>query len=180
MDSVTAEDTGATRDDVSLRDYIENRWRDQFDYFDTNAQKNKALYLTLKRVGLICGALTPICIFALLLIPDAYRNVASVVPMFLSSLVLGFYQWEEVHSYAAKWEKFRLVAERLKGELHLCQTRSAQYSELDEHGRVQRFVETIEATIRGTDINFFTLMVEPGRRIEKRLESAPPALPDQP
>ena len=47
--------------------------------------------------------------------------------------------------------------------------RAGRYrSEEQEHD--QEFVESIESIIRGTDISYFSLMVEPGRRIEKRLE----------
>jgi hypothetical protein len=44
------------------------------------------------------------------------------------------------------------------------------YSAADESANRREFIERIEGTIRGTDIAYFSLMVEPGRRIEKRLQ----------
>lgn len=48
--------------------------------------------------------------------------------------------------------------------------RAGAYATSDEEEAERHFVETIEAIIRGTDISYFSLMVEPGKRIEKRLQ----------
>ena len=91
--------------------------------------------------------------------------------MLLSSAVLGVYQWEEVYNYAAKWEKFRIVAEQLKSERHLFEQGAGRYRDSEERERHREFVEHAEAIIKGTDLSYFSLLVEPGKRIEKRLET---------
>ena len=92
-----------------------------------------------------------------------------IVALVLSTLVLATYQWEEFENYGAKWEKFRLVAEQLKSEKLMYQNEAGRYASSDEECRHRDLVETVEAIIRGTDISYFSLMVDPGRRIEKRL-----------
>ena len=44
------------------------------------------------------------------------------------------------------------------------------YATSDDNVAKRQFIETIEGIIKGTDISYFTLMVDPGKRIEKRLE----------
>jgi len=93
-----------------------------------------------------------------------------IVALVLSTLVLGIYLLEEFQHYGAKWEKFRLVAEQLRSEKYVFLNSAGSYAGLNEGSRRREFVEHIEATIRGTDIAYFSLMVDPGRRIDKRLQ----------
>jgi len=102
-------------------------------------------------------------------VPDEFKVTMGIVALILSTIVLATYQWEEFENYGAKWEKFRLVAEQLKAEELMYQNQAGRYALPDEERRHRDFVETVEAIIRGTDISYFSLMVDPGRRIEKRL-----------
>ena len=76
----------------------------------------------------------------------------------------GSYQWEELYNYGAKWAKFRLVAERLKGHRELFLQRTGMYRDLDDAAAQKQFVEFCEGLIEGTDVNYFILMVDPRRR----------------
>jgi hypothetical protein len=84
--------------------------------------------------------------------------------------VLATYQWEEFQNFGAKWEKFRLVAEQMKSEKFMFLNRAGRYFSMDEREASSVFVGTIEEIIRGTDRSYFSLIVEPGKRIEKRLQ----------
>lgn len=143
----------------------------QITYFDTNAIKNQERYKFLKSGAIICNILTTMAIALAFTVPDQFKLGMGIVALILSTFVLATYQWEEFHNYGAKWEKFRLVAEQLKSEKSLFLTSSGKYAVEKKEEQLNLLVTTIENIIRGTDISYFSLMVEPGKRIEKRLEN---------
>jgi hypothetical protein len=151
-------------------DYISQRLDEQLKYFDSSAIKNQKYYKRLKVLAIVCNILTTFTIALIFALPDTFRIFLSISALIFSTLVLASYQWEEFQNYGAKWEKFRLVAEQLKSEknLYLCEV--GRYS--SENGnRMENLVETVESIIKGTDLSYFTLIVDPGKRIEKRLSS---------
>jgi hypothetical protein len=103
-------------------------------------------------------------------VPEEYKVAMGILALILSTIVLATYQWEEFENFGAKWEKFRLVAEQLKSEKQMYINGVGRYNSGDPDTNFREFVESVEAVIRGTDISYFSLMVDPGRRIEKRLE----------
>jgi hypothetical protein len=151
-------------------DYITDRLDDQYQYFNSSAMKNQKYYKRLKVLAVICNILTTFTIALIFALPDVVRIYLSISALVFSTLVLASYQWEEFQNYGAKWEKFRLVAEQLKSEksMYLCGV--GKYKENNEE-RLELLVETVESIIKGTDLSYFTLLVDPGRRIEKRLSS---------
>lgn len=149
--------------------YIKERLEDQMQYFDRSAITNQGRYRFLKRVSIVCNLLTTLAIAIAFIVPEHLRVTMGIVALVLSTLVLATYQWEEFENYGAKWEKFRLVAEQLKAEKYMYQNQAGAYASSDEKRRHCDLVETVEGIIRGTDISYFSLMVDPGRRIEKRL-----------
>ena len=157
---------------MSLDQYLTERVDDQVSYFDSNAIKNQRNYRWLKRVAIVCNILTTMTIAAAFIVPEDWKVYAGILAFVSSSLVLATYQWEEFENYGAKWEKFRLVAEQLKSEKLMYLNSAGRYRSSEEQKRDcdSEFVERVESIIRGTDISYFSLMVEPGRRIEKRLE----------
>jgi Protein of unknown function (DUF4231) len=159
---------------IDIKDYIMERVEDQTVYFDKNAMKNQRLYRLLKRTSIVCNILTTMTIALAFTVPDQFKITMGIVALILSTVVLATYQWEEFENYGAKWEKFRLVAEQLKSEKNLVLTRSGPYSSSDIENIAKIFVESIEGIIRGTDLSYFSLMVDPGRRIEKRLQQISP------
>jgi Protein of unknown function (DUF4231) len=152
----------------SLADYLQGRWKDQCTYFESKARVNQARFMASRVVTLITGWLTPLAIFGLTLIPpETYPTLAkfyNVLPLVLSTLAIGSYQWEELHNYGAQWAKFRLVAERLKGHYELFIQRAGLYRGLDDEAAARQFVEYCEGLIEGNDVNYFVLMVDPLRR----------------
>jgi len=161
---------GNNKMSISEERYVLERVDGQITYFDSNAIKNQRLYRGLKRTAIICNILTTLTIALAFTVPDALRTWMGIIALILSTVVLATYQWEEFENYGAKWEKFRLVAEQLKSEKEMYLEHAGRYAIEEETARCKAFVECIESIIRGTDMSYFTLMVEPGRRIEKRLE----------
>ena len=157
---------------MSVDQYLKERVEDQISYFDRSAIKNQKYYRWIKRAAIVCNILTTMTIAAAFIVPEKWKVYAGILAFVSSSLVLATYQWEEFENYGAKWEKFRLVAEQLRSEKLMYLNRAGRYRSTEEQERDcdREFVENVESIIRGTDISYFSLMVEPGRRIEKRLE----------
>lgn len=154
---------------MSIDKYISARVDDQISYFDRSAIKNQKRYRLLKRISIVCNILTTMTIALAFTMPLELKTYMGILALISSTIVLATYQWEEFENYGAKWEKFRLVAEQLKSEKLMFLNRAGRYRS-GEREQERLFVASVEAIIRGTDISYFSLMVEPGRRIEKRLE----------
>lgn len=144
--------------------YLKGRWQQQLDYAEQKAAHNQVRYHRTRRLMLVSSWLTPVAIFFLVLTPQAWRDLASVVPLLLSTTTVGAYQWEEQNNFGALWTKFRLMAERMKRHRELFLQRAGPYSGLDDVAVTKVFVEFTENLIEGTDVHYFTLMVEPSER----------------
>ena len=145
-----------------------SRVDDQFKYFDSKACNNQKYYKKIKLTSISCNILTTMTIALAFTVPEDYKMYMGILALILSTIVLGTYQLEEFQNFGAKWEKFRIVAEQLKSEKHLFLNNAGKYKDKDKNKIL--FVETIENIIRGTDLSYFSLLIEPGKRIEKRLE----------
>ena len=157
-----------------IAEYLIKRVDDQFAYFDSGAIKNQRRYKMLRRTAISCNILTTMTIALTFALPGQAQWLG-ISALVFSTLVLATYQWEEFENYGAKWEKFRLVAEQLKSEKFLFLTRAGRYASANDEQNGRLFVETIEGIIRGTELSYFGLLVEPGKRIEKRLEQGKPS-----
>src|SRR5712692_1418844 len=155
---------------TDITKYISDRVDEQLGYFDSSALKNQRNYRRLKSTAIICNILTTMTIALAFTVSENYKVWMGIIALVLSTIVLATYQWEEFHNYGAKWEKFRLVAEQLKSEKAMFLNRAGQYSSDNEEHNKRLLVETVESIIRGTDLSYFSLMVEPGKRLEKRLQ----------
>jgi len=87
--------------------------------------------------------------------------------MILSTLAVGSYQWEEQHNYGSQWSKFRLVSENLKHQLVYFENNTGPFRDMHIENARRTFVEITEKIIEGTDINYFTLMVDPHKSLNE-------------
>lgn len=154
---------------MDIESYLTERVDDQIKYFDSNAIWNQRIYKTLKGAAICCNILTILTI-ALIFIVTPHFKVLSVVALSFSTVLLATYQIEEFYNFGAKWEKFRLVTEQIKSEKYMFLTNAGTYSSDDTDQKKRLFIEKIEGILRGTDISYFSLMVEPGKGIEERLQ----------
>lgn len=152
-------------------DYLKSRIDDQLGYFESASVKNQKSYKLLKSTAIVCNILTTMTIALAFTVPEKYKLYMGILALILSTIVLATYQWEEFQNYGAKWERFRLVAEQLKSEKLLYLSQAGPYKSTDKDGNMKRLVETVEGIIHATDLSYFSLLVEPGKRIEKRLQS---------
>ena len=153
---------------MNIETYLTERVDNQIEYFDSKAIKNQKVYKILKVAAIVCNVLTTLAI-ALALTFMPYLKFMGIAALVLSTAVLATYQFEEFYNFGAKWEKFRLVAERIKSEKYLFLNSVGAYSSIDTDEKERVFIETIEGIIQGTDMSYFSLMIEPGKGIEKRL-----------
>ena len=153
---------------MDIESYLTERVNDQIKYFDSNAIRNQKVYKRLKGTAIFCNIFTILTI-ALTLIPY-FKVYMSIVALSLAMIVLATYQIEEFYNFGAKWEKFRLVAEQIKSEKYLFLNGVGTYSSGDTDLKKSLFIEKIEGIIQGTDRSYFSLMIEPGKGIEKRLQ----------
>jgi hypothetical protein len=161
--------TGSTGQ-PTIAEYIAKRVDDQLLYFESSAIRNQKAYKRLKSTSIACNVLTTMTIALAFTVSEQYKVYMGILALVLSTIVLATYQWEEFQNYGAKWEKFRLVAEHLKSEKFKFLNRAGPYADQDDQLASCRFVETVEQMIHGTDVSYFSLIVEPGRRVEKRLQ----------
>jgi hypothetical protein len=145
--------------------YIEERFRPQLAYFESKASFNQHRYILMRQLMLIASWLTPIAIFIQFTLPLKFRDLWSLVPMILSTIAVGSYQWEEQHNYGTQWSKFRLVAENLKHQLVYFENQTGPFRGMPKEQSEKAFVEITEKVIEGTDINYFTLMVDPHKNL---------------
>ncbi len=147
---------------MDANEYLEKRLQDQIDWFGKNAKSNQDQYMLMRRLILISGWLTPLAIFVQFVLTSGWlQNYWSIVPMILSTTAVGTYQWEEIHKFGAKWSKFRLVAEQLRHHRFFFETKTGPYRGLSDQESLARLVQTTEGIIEGTDVNYFTLVIDP-------------------
>ena len=147
--------------------YVTERFKPQLTYFESKASFNQGRYLLMRRMKLIASLLTPIFIFIQSLMPKDWREIWSILPMVLSTIAVGTYQWEELNNYGSQWSKFRLVAENLKHQLVYFENNTGPYLALTDDCAKRTFIEVTEKIIEGTDINYFTLMVDPHKSLNE-------------
>jgi hypothetical protein len=143
--------------------YLTERFDPQLAYFESKSSFNQHRYLMMRQLMLIASWLTPLGIFLQFMVPQTWQNYWAIVPMILSTIAVGSYQWEEVHNYGSQWSKFRLVSENLKHQRVYFENRTGPFRNLLAEDAQRAFVEVVEKVIEGTDINYFTLMVDPHR-----------------
>ena len=155
---------------MDMESYLTERVNDQIKYFDSKAIRSQRLYKWLRGTAIFCNISTTLAIALTFIVPPDLRGYMGITALALSTIVLATYQIEEFYNFGTKWEKFRLVAEYLKSEKYLFLNEVGIYSSGDTDEKKHLFIEIMEGILRGTDMSYFSSMVEPGKGIEKRLQ----------
>ena len=153
---------------MNVESYINDRVDDQIKYFDRSAVKNQKIYRFLRIVAISCNVLTALAIALTFAVPAEYKKEVGIVALALTMIVLATYQIEEFYNFGAKWQKFRIVGELVKSEKYIFLNGAGVYSSGDIDQRKRLFVKKVEDIFRGTDMSYFSLMVEPGKGLERR------------
>ena len=154
--------------DIEL--YVTERVDTQLKYFDSSAVRSQQIYKWLKGVAIACNILTTLTIALTFTVQDDLKVIMGIIALAFSIIVLATYQIEEFYNFGARWEKFRLVAEEMKSEKYMFINGVGAYAAGDPERKKRLFIEKIEGIIQGTDISYFSLIAEPGKRTEKRLQ----------
>ena len=154
-----------------LKIYLTDRVDDQLIYLNSVSIYNQKLYKFLKILAIVCNVLTTMAISITFTVPQEYKVYIGILALVLSTIVLSTYQIEEVQNYGAKWEKFRLAAEQLKSEKYMFLNNVGTYDTNDPTATKKHFVENVELIIRRTDVSYFSLMIDPGKRTQQKAES---------
>ena len=153
---------------MNIESYITDRVNDQIKYFDLNAIRNQRIYRFLRMTAISCNVLTALAIALTFAVPAQYKVYVGLAALGLTLIVLATYQIEEFFNFGAKWQKFRIVGELVKSEKYIFLNGAGVYSSGDVEQRKRLFVKKIEDIFRGTDMSYFSLMVEPGKGLERR------------
>ena len=155
---------------MDIESYLTDRVDDQIKYFDSNAIRNQRVYKRLKGTAILCNIVTTLTVALTFTVTPYFKVPMGIAALVLSTAVLATYQIEEFGNFGAKWEKFRLVAERIKSEKYKVLNAVGMYSYGGTDEKKRLFIEKIEGIIQGTDISYFSLMIEPGKGVEKNLQ----------
>lgn len=124
----------------SFEEYYEDRYKNQRDWYDKKAVKNKLWYLRLRVGVLILAAGIPTAISFL---PGSSSDswiIQAVTVM--SFLLLVFEGSLSLFNFHEKWQNYRTTAESLKKEGQFFETRTGEYKDADDPEAL--FVERVE------------------------------------
>jgi hypothetical protein len=161
---------GRTMVRAKLSEYITKRVDDQLEYFETKTAENKRWYKTLKLTAIACNVLPTMAIALAFVVPAEYKVGVGILALVLSAIVPATYQLEELQNHGVKWEKFRLVAEQLKSEKFLFLNSAGPCASDNDELNQRLLTETVERIVGETALSYFLLMIEPGKRLEKRTQ----------
>ncbi|MBO0791807.1 MAG: DUF4231 domain-containing protein [Ktedonobacteraceae bacterium] len=133
-------DNSKTSFPTEWEEYIKNRIEQYKGWYDKKAVSMKTLYLRMKAVIVIGGALVPI----LVNIPLPYINIAATI---VSALVLGLIALDSVFHYGEQWRNYRSTEQFLGQEVIFFKHRIGPYSDLDESTAFRTLVKRVEEAI---------------------------------
>lgn len=153
---------GLDLNDAKAKDYIDARWLNYVEWWDSRARQAKARYLAMRGAVVIGGAAIP----ALVGLRELQEfgdvgwlfAIASIVVSFVIAVCAGF---ESLFGYGDIWREKRAAAELIKIEgfsfFHLC----GVYEKFKSHAEAYKlFATNVEDLIR-SEIKDYILAVSP-------------------
>lgn len=129
-----------THASVPPEDYIMERINDAIEWYDKSASKNKDLYLRVRAITVIGGALVPVFVNSDIPYIDILTTTLSLIVVLLVSL-------ESVYHFREQWTNYRSTEQTLRSEYFLFTSKSGAYGNLDPKQAYQHFVERVEEII---------------------------------
>ena len=129
-------------DTEEFNKYVEERYRKELEWYDTNSQLNKKNYRILQWILIVFSSLTPVFIVADFIIHD----VTFFIPSLVSSIIVGICGTVmRTFKYYDNWLNYRTISETLKKEFYLYQANLDEYAETDNKESI--FVKRVESLI---------------------------------
>jgi len=109
-------------DKATFDDYVENRYKDQMQYYSKSASKNQKRYKQLQWVLIIFSALTPV-LAAVNVKEFKFNNTTypldlQVIVVIISGIVAILTTGLKTFNYQELWITYRSTLEKLKPELY--------------------------------------------------------------
>ena len=138
--------------DSEIETYISERVDDQYNYFDSNAIRNKKAHNFLNALTISCNLLTTSAIAMRFALSQQLelKLTLGVLALIFSAIVLATYQVEQFQEFGTKWVKFRFIAEQIKSEKLMFLYEVGRYSRGATDEAKRRFINRIEDIIHGT------------------------------
>ncbi len=139
---------------MSPEEYIEIRLNPIREWYDKKARRAKKLFLWMRTVTVVGGALVPVLI-------NLQINKIEIVTTFLSVVVGVFISLETVLHFREQWKNYRTTDQLLSREYFSFTTADGPYRDLDEQEAFLNFVERIENAIASesaTTLNVMTTL----------------------
>lgn len=124
-------------------DYLQNRYRDQIDWYDKKSMSNQNTYKNIQKVLIILSASTPV----LIAITFYYftKWYVALFPIVISVIVAILTSVVKTFKYQENWMNYRTICETLKKEYYLYQAEIGDYG--DTVDKEALFVERVESLI---------------------------------
>jgi hypothetical protein len=127
------------------KQYLEERWQQQRDYYSKQSAKNKRWYQRLLLFSTVGALMVPVLL--------NIAGVPKLVPTILSLLVSVALAVEVVYHYGDNWRSFRQTLEALKIERVLFESEVDPYS--DPQTAFPLFVQRCEDIMRVEGTSYF-------------------------
>ncbi len=147
---------------MSPEEYITERVNPFFEWYDKKAKRFKKLYLWMRSITVVGGAVVPVLI-------NLQINKIEIVTTLLSVLVIVFISLESVFHFREQWKNYRTTYQLLSQEYFNYVTADGPYRALEEQEAFLNFVERVESAISAESTT--TLNVLTTQPNNKKIES---------
>ncbi|WP_371643534.1 MULTISPECIES: DUF4231 domain-containing protein [unclassified Streptomyces] len=135
------------------REYVEARLSQYQQWYDRKAVRNKAVYLRMRTLSVVGGALVPVLV-------NLDMRFARIGATVLSLLVVVSVSLESVYRYREQWKNYRSTEQLLGHERVYFETGVGPYAGLSERDAYTTLVSRVEQAIANENsatLNVMTL-----------------------
>lgn len=143
-----------TMDEAVFKDYLENRYNDQLQWYDKKAQQNQRRYKRLQWGVIVLAATAPV-----LAALDGQWVSLKIPVVVISALVAVLTTALKTFNYQELWIAYRTTHETLKPELHLFRSGTGPYEGVVDPQAL--FVVRVEAALGREHSEWLTARVAP-------------------
>lgn len=123
---------------TDFQDYVNNRYKQQIEWYDSKSQKNQWIYKVLQIIIIILSFSTPV------IIALSYDS-SKIISILVSSMVAILSTTIATFKFYENWINYRTTCESLKKEKHYYDFHIGPYKEVTD--KQSLFVERVEDLI---------------------------------
>ncbi|MEU5216390.1 DUF4231 domain-containing protein [Streptomyces sp. NPDC020807] len=155
---------GVRRGEMTAERYVEGRLTQYQEWYDVKATRMKAMYLRMRTVSVVGGALVPVFV-------NVDLAFARVVATVLSVVVVAAVSLESVYRYREQWKNYRSTEQLLGHERVYFEARVGPYRDLGGRQAFALLVARVEKAIASENsatLNVMTLGGQVGADVQER------------